>query len=318
MYFTPSQWIHLSTMMFEIFTIFVPLVQLVRLRTQTKHVTDANAKWETGSQTTFRSSTAVSFYGPNSPASSSQAEKGQPTIYHMNSSELGPEPDSRLLTMTALDHTLRENRRALQEFSALSDFSGENVAFLARVMEWKSRSWPNALSDSESLESLGEEERLDAYNRALEIYADFISLQHAEFPLNLPSQEMKRLFQVFDKPARVLFGEDASVNIAIPFDDAYVQSHEGSRPGSNGEIQRQARYTGEIPAGFDSTVFDSANGHIKYLVLTNTWPKFVKEMHQRRRSSDTGRSALTNESESSLLSRVSMVITSLVRSVKTT
>ncbi|GKT40500.1 uncharacterized protein ColSpa_00681 [Colletotrichum spaethianum] len=328
MYFTPSQWkcsrrslmenqrIHLSTMMFEIFTIFVPLVQLVRLRIQAKHVTDANAKWDTCSQMNPRSSNVVSFHGPKSVVSSSQAEKSQPTVYHVDSSDLSSEPDSRLLTMAALNHALRENQSAIQEFSALSDFSGENIAFLARVSEWKSRSWPSALSDSESRDVLGEEERLDAYNHALEIYADFISLQHAEFPLNLPSQEMKHLFNVFDKPARVLFGEDSSVNIATPFDDAYMQEREGSRSESNGNIRSQAKYTGEIPAVFDSTVFDSADGHIKYLVLTNTWPKFVKEMYQRRRSSETGRSVMTNESEDSLLSRVSSSVTALIRSVK--
>ncbi|KDN64202.1 putative integral membrane protein [Colletotrichum sublineola] len=316
MYFTPSQWIHLSTMMFEIFTIFIPLVQLIRLRIQTKHVTDANAKWESGSRLTFRSSTVVSYYGNKNSPSPSQAEKGQPAIRNSESSALGPEPDSRLLTMTALDHALRENRNALQEFSALSDFSGENIAFLARVSEWKSQSWPHALSDSKSQESLDKDERLEAYNRALEIYADFISLQHAKFPLNLPSQEMKHLFNIFDKPARIMFGEDQSINTAIPFDDVYMQGGEGSRSGSSGDIRNPIRYTGEVPVEFDSTIFDLAYSDIKYLVLTNTWPKFVKEMHQRRRSGETGRSVVSNESESSLLSWISSGMTNLIRSVK--
>ncbi|KAK2009689.1 integral membrane protein [Colletotrichum eremochloae] len=316
MYFTPSQWIHLSTMMFEIFTIFIPLVQLIRLRIQTKHVTDANARWESGSRLTFRSSTVVSYYGNKNSPSPSHAEKGQPAIRNSESSALGPEPDSRLLTMTALDHALRENQNALQEFSALSDFSGENIAFLARVSEWKSQSWPHALSDSKSQESLDKDERLEAYNRALEIYADFISLQHAEFPLNLPSQEMKHLFNIFDKPARIMFGEDQSINTAIPFDDVYMQGGEGSRSGSSGDIRNQIRYTGEVPVEFDSTIFDLAYSDIKYLVLTNTWPKFVKEMHQRRRSGETGRSVVSNESESSLLSWISSGMTNLIRSVK--
>lgn len=311
--------IHLSTMMFEIFTIFVPLVQIIRLRILLRHVTEANAKWETESQTTLRASTAASFHGRKRPGSSSQAEKGQPIVYQTGSADIGPDIDSRLLTMTALDHALRENQGVLQEFSALSDFSGENIAFLARVSEWKSRSWPNAISDSESRESLAQEERLDAYNYALQIYADFISLEHADFPLNLPSQDMKQLFRVFDKPARILFGEDASVNIAVPFDDAYLRSRTGSSSGSSGDIRHQARYTGDIPSGFSSTVFDSAQGHIKYLVLTNTWPKFVREMHSRRRSSETSRSVMTAEttkSESSLLTKVSSSVSSLLRSVK--
>ncbi|KAK1595616.1 uncharacterized protein LY79DRAFT_588594 [Colletotrichum navitas] len=316
MYFTPSQWIHLSTMMFEIFTIFIPLVQLVRLRIQTKHVTDANARWETGSQMTFRPSTVVSFYGTKNSPSSSQEEKAQLALCQLKYSDIGSEPDSRLLTMTALDHALRENRSGLQEFSALSDFSGENIAFLARVSEWKSHSWPHTLSGSKSQESLGEDERLEAYNRALEIYADFISLQHADFPLNLPSQEMKQLFNIFDKPARIIFGEDSSINIAVPFDDAYVQGYEGSESSSHGDLRNQVRYTGEVPSAFDFAVFDTAHDHIKYLVLTNTWPKFVREMHQRRRSYETSRSVVTNESDSSLLSQVSSGVTNLIRSIK--
>ncbi|OLN96243.1 hypothetical protein CCHL11_04452 [Colletotrichum chlorophyti] len=319
-YFTPSQWIHLSTMMFEIFTIFVPMVQVIRLRIITKHAAEANARWEKSSQiTTIRPSTMTSIYDPKRTVSlnGSSAEKGHGSVYHVESpgSESGSEPDCRLLTMTALDHALRENQSALQEFSALSDFCGENIAFLSRVSEWKSRCWPNAICDSESPEMLSKDDVLDAYNLALEIYADFVSLQHAEFPLNLPSQEMKHLFKVFDKPARILYGEDTEINTATPFDDAYQQSRNGMGSGSNGDIRNQARYTGEIPTGFDSTVFDSAHGHIKYLVLTNTWPKYVREMHQRRRSSETGRSVLTSESQSSLLSRVSSTVSNLIRSV---
>ncbi|KAK1998052.1 integral membrane protein [Colletotrichum falcatum] len=317
MYFTPSQWIHLSTMMFEIFTIFVPLVQLIRLRIQAKHVTDANARWGTGSQSSVRSSTVVSPSGTKSSPRSSEAEKGHSVFGQLEFFDSSSEPDSRLLTMTALDHVLKENQSALQEFSALSDFSGENIAFLARVSEFKSRPWPHALSDSDSQETLAEDETLEAYNRALEIYADFISLQHAEFPLNLPSQEMKRLFNIFDKSARIVYGEDPTINIATPFDDAYVQGREESGSGSNSDLRNHVRYTGVVPSGFDSTVFDTANTHIKYLVLTNTWPKFVKEMHHRRRSTETGRSAVTDESESSsIMSRVSSRVTKIFRSVK--
>ena len=44
------------------------------------------------------------------------------------------------------------------------------------------------------------------------------------------------------------------------------------------------QYWGEIPDEFDETVFDDAEKSIKYLVLTNTWPKFVRN---RRSSMDT-------------------------------
>lgn len=46
-------------------------------------------------------------------------------------------------------------------------------------------------------------------------------------------------------------------------------------------------FDGEIPAGFDATVFDAAQADIKYLVLTNTWPKYVRERRLSELSGDT-------------------------------
>ncbi|GKZ75339.1 hypothetical protein AnigIFM50267_006283, partial [Aspergillus niger] len=46
----------------------------------------------------------------------------------------------------------------------------------------------------------------------------------------------------------------------------------GSLFADNGQVQ----YWGEIPQTFNATVFDRAEESIKDLVLTNTWPKFVR------------------------------------------
>ncbi|KAF9873810.1 integral membrane protein [Colletotrichum karsti] len=315
-YFPPSQWLHLSSMAFEIFAIFVPAIQVIRLRMLSKHTVESNAKWDTSSQasTVRPTSTAFSNYGKcKRVTSASLLEKGFPSAYKLDSSELGPEPDCRLLTMSALDYALRENRGSLQEFSALSDFSGENIAFITRVVAWKSSAWPARPASPESL-SVNNETMLNAYNRALDIYADFISLTLAEFPLNLPSTELKHLEAMFEKSARILFGDETSINPITPFDHTH-QVRDGSRTDSEPDIRRQVRYTGEIPAGFDATAFDSAQKHIKYLVLTNTWPKFVKEMHQRRRSSETDRSVVTANSETSILSKVSSTFSGFIRSI---
>jgi uncharacterized membrane protein len=75
-------------------------------------------------------------------------------------------------------------------------------------------------------------------------------------------------------------------------------------------------YTGEIPAGFDISVFDSVQSHIKYLVLTNTWPKFITEMQQRRRrSNESERSAASKGSQETLASSVSSQVTKFIRSL---
>lgn len=52
-----------------------------------------------------------------------------------------------ILTMSALEHVLERNPGPLQEFSALRDFSGENIAFLTNVAEWKN-SLPAAARNS--------------------------------------------------------------------------------------------------------------------------------------------------------------------------
>lgn len=285
-------------MMFEIFAIFIPSWQVLRQRSLHKRAAESNAKWDTASQTTLRASSSLEW------KSASLAEKGL-TIEYLDK-ELG----DRLFTMNALEHVLNENPGPLQEFSALRDFSGENVAFLTRVAWWKS-SWPVTPT---------EDQIRDAFTQALVIYTNFISPRDAEFPINLSSQDLKQLETIFERPARILCGE-ARVDPATPFsaDGSSGSSRRGSDGTADssgdwielGEVAGRVQYAGKISDAFDSTVFDKAQAHIKYLVLTNTWPKFVTEIKERRRSSETGRSDDTGMSDSSLASRVSHLIHSL-------
>ncbi|KAJ5224809.1 uncharacterized protein N7469_008312 [Penicillium citrinum] len=48
------------------------------------------------------------------------------------------------------------------------------------------------------------------------------------------------------------------------------------------------------------TIFDEVQEHIKYLTLTNTWPKFIDSM--RRGSTDSDRNDLTHLSDASMRS----------------
>lgn len=50
-------------------------------------------------------------------------------------------------------------------------------------------------------------------------------------------------------------------------------------------IMSGTTYQGDIPPSFDANVFEKAYDDIRYLVLTNTWPKYVREW---RSSSDAG------------------------------
>lgn len=249
--------------MYEIFTVFVPIFEVVRLHILSKRASISSVKYDSWFAAALESST-------RSPASknmsaSTLTEKSVP------GSSAGVSIGDCASTGTALEHVLRRSPEPLQEFAALSDFSGENIAFLTKVAEWKS-TWPVGLD-------YDKEQTLAAYNQALSIYTSFISPVDAEFPLNISSHALKQFQAVFERPARILYGE-GSVNPATPFDWDMTPP-----TSSSGDDGLNVWYTGDIPETFDLSVFDEVRDHIKYLVLTNTWPKFVDEMRRRSGSS---------------------------------
>ncbi|OTA98559.1 hypothetical protein M426DRAFT_69568 [Hypoxylon sp. CI-4A] len=301
-YFAPSEWIHLSVTFFEIFTVFFPCWLVVRQRVLRRKAQDANAKWDATSQRTA----SVRASSSNQWRSTSMIEKGLAI-----DAILGKELGDRLFTMGALEHVLNENPGPLQQFSALRDFSGENIAFLTRVASWKA-SFPT---------DINEDQLRDVFTRALVIYTDFISPRDAEFPINIASGELKSLENIFEKAARIVCGE-ARTDPATPFGSNKSPGSDRSgsltEAGSSDdyfelrELAARIQYVGEVSDAFDSSVFDRAQAHIKSLVLTNTWPKFVTEIQQRRRSSETERSDNTGRSQSTLASRVSHMIRSVL------
>lgn len=272
--------------MFEIFTIFVPAFQVMKQQAVAKRVLGLNASWDTGLQTVMlgRARSAKRDFS----ASSSITDK---LFYQKGSNN---SENDMLLSMKALDHVLERNPGPLQDFSALTDFSGENVAFLTDLLKWKKR-WhgkPDIKQRSP-----------EPYNGALDIYIRYVSPRDAQFPLNLPSPVLKSLEAVFEKAARDVLGE-VTVNLALPF--------EGPISTDSLLIDR-AYYTGLIPDGFGGAVLDAAEKHIKYLILTNTWPKFVKEMRTRKQSSETLRSDFTALSGTTITSRISDKIRGIAR-----
>ncbi|KAG6023825.1 hypothetical protein E4U19_004117 [Claviceps sp. Clav32 group G5] len=270
-YFAPSQWIHLSIMVFEIFAVFVPAYLVIRSWSIVHHVNTSNDRWEVNSmkqKSISDVSTSSSIVADwKSSSSTSFSEKETPDFFKQ---DLG----DRFLTMAALDYLLRNNPTPLQDFSAMHDFSGENIAFLTRAARFKA-SWPVMPPGTQVL---------DVYNEALGIYTDFISTKDAEFPLNLASRELKAQKDLFEYAARSLMGA-SDANPATPFDVEAPTRARGGFVGNSStasEIFLLVQYRGPVPDAFSLDVFDQIESHVKYLVLTNTWPKFVSEMRARR------------------------------------
>jgi hypothetical protein len=272
--------IHLNTMFIEVFTVFIPAYQVL------KH-------WRFQRAAAARKLSDTSSFAttlPVRPTSKAQSEGKGSTIelIDRNSSAEYLQSGDRLMTMTALTRVLSENPAPLQDFSARCDFSGENIAFLTRLSKWK-QFYPVA----------GREQ---AYDAALHLYIDFISPHDADFPLNLSSQQLKALEDVFESAARAVCGE-ASFEPALPFAEP-PKTATSSSPSETGWLQ----YRGDVPEAFYEGVFDDAKVHVETLVLTNTWPKFVREMQERRRSSvDSERSAGSDDTQSSARTIVSRI-----------
>ncbi|KAM5341366.1 hypothetical protein ACJ41O_014397 [Fusarium nematophilum] len=286
--FVPPQWIALSIMMLEIFTVFLPCWEVIQHQTLRQETLDSIAQWQLNKKAVEKGARSIA------TGSTTVAGSGV-TAWSKDGSVKSSGSGESILTMEALEYVLERNPEPLQQFSALRDFSGENIAFLRAVAEWKS-SLPPDVRDPEKIKDAAVQELVrERFNSALRIYTDFVSSRDAEFQINLSSQDLRKLEAVFENSARALYGEKRQVDPATPFDSfamtsTRVRPSSGSAHGSetgimNAEsvnndtdhISDKALYWGDIPEGFDAAVFDDAEGSIKYLVLTNTWPKFVKD-----------------------------------------
>lgn len=242
-------------------------------------------------------------------------------------------PEDGVLTMAALEYVLEKNPEPLRQFSARRDFSGENIAFLTAVGDWKSGLPPPFVRNGQNA---AQDVVRQQFTKALRVYTEFVSTRTAEFPINISWTELRKLDAIFERAARRMNGDSNRVDIAAPFGDVDWTSRatESPRDPSDGainmtttttktmsflsanqpiggastetlilnETQRASGlwYDGEIPQGFDATVFDVSQADIKYLVLTNTWPKYVRERRGSESTADTVDTRDTGTSKSSL------------------
>lgn len=214
--------------------------------------------------------------------------------------------------MTALEKALESNPRPLLLFSAFKDFSGENIQFLSSIQQWRANWNPvvrhGLFRKTAHPELESDVLRRQQFNTAVQIYSSFISLQYSDYPINLSSGHYKELEAMFDGSA-ALCNAHLPENSATPFnsywpsnraDDlesvqgnisvfstvinnsietflATVDSQQVKNPAgmqmSNLGIQVPSFV--EIPEAFGPEVFDNSEESIKYMVLTNTWAKFV-------------------------------------------
>lgn len=277
----------MSISFLEIFTILLPVIQTMRHQALRQETLDSIARWEARNKGASSKDSVTDSW--RSLAGVAPPKSASSSMYSSNSDSV--------LVIGALEYVLEKNPEPLRQFSALKDFSGENIAFLMAVAEWKCLPPDEQQAVAEGV-GISDDARREKFTRALRIYHDFISPRWAEFPINISAAERRPLEVVFDDAARLLFGTDTLPDPIAPFGGPDGSATELTARQSFGEKSSRSRQTetfidrivfwGDIPDAFNMSIFDEVEHSIKHLVLTNTWPKFVKE---RRNSWESGRTS---------------------------
>ncbi|KAF2853122.1 hypothetical protein T440DRAFT_487597 [Plenodomus tracheiphilus IPT5] len=308
--FPPPVWFSICIFMMEVFAIGFPIADVLKGISLHQETLEAIANWEARRAANGFDSDATEGSFIHHPLSTATTLKSSDRNSISKTSFESQKSD--MLTMNALENALRTNAVPLLRFASMKDFSGENVSFLTNLADWR-RYWLSAKLSSA-------QHRHDQFIAATRIYAHFVS-DFSEFPINISSKEKKRLQNVFEDAANLLYRHkrgslaSATSDNATPFDNILPTEPKNSFS-STTELQSTVNLDAlgranfravssmrepyidevltdiEVHEDFKETVFDAAESEIKYLVLTNTWPKFVNLGHassQMSKNVDTER-----------------------------
>lgn len=178
-------------------------------------------------------------------------------------------------SMQALEFSIEHSIEPLIAWAASREFTAENTIFLREVRNFRKK-WS-------ILTKVTTAQRKQMFNEASLIFFTLVNPFTAETPINIEYKIFKALQDVF---AEVEFDPymprsetpDARSpgmreNVVCPWEDTM------SRPASiesNITTSSTASSSSIVPSHFDDTIFDAAFESIKYLVFTNTWPRYVE------------------------------------------
>jgi hypothetical protein len=212
-----------------------------------------------------------------------------------------------MYTMQSLEKALAVNPQPLLHYAANRDFTAENIVFLLQVRRWRSA----FRSAVQSNGALTEQARAHLFAMAVDIYIASVSEKTAEYPINvewairsaldnvfaravpegklrhvrfnLPNETLQRKTTDFE-PSCSEWPESSWEKGATPWRETALPSKEDSPFKPHPGVAPLGMARAKIPPEFDRSVFDAAEGSIKYLVLTNTWRKFVSSSEQDAQS----------------------------------
>ena len=211
--------------------------------------------------------------------------------------------------MAALEKTLAVNPTPLLYFAAKQDFTAENVIFLIHVKRWRD-AWKTAPRERNTGE-VTEQARAKLFRMAVDMYMADLYEQTADFPINVESAIRKSMDNTFGPAVpggkRLdsstwdnVDAENVAFGVAPPMDLDQIADSQQSPWGDERSVDEAESPVSpmeettngivfetnpcvaplgparaRIPQDFHQGIFDAAEASIKYLVLTNTWCRFV-------------------------------------------
>lgn len=186
-------------------------------------------------------------------------------------------------SMQALEANIEHNIDSLVEFTASREFTAENTVFLREVRNFK-RKWS-------ALRTVTTAQRRQMHTEASLIFFTLINPFIAETPINIEYKIFKKLqeqFEGMEYDPYMPTNRSASPvgdNVVCPWENTLDRPTSMESNASGASISSTSSTRSLVPSQFTEEVFDPAFESIKYLVFTNTWPRYVDaEMSNPSRS----------------------------------
>ncbi|KAH7080873.1 hypothetical protein FB567DRAFT_114530 [Paraphoma chrysanthemicola] len=247
-YFAPAGWFIPSLVVCQQVLILIPLREAYRIQSRQRlmNTTETESLTSTQSSMSGKSRTIVANKELKSKAS-----------------------------MQALEFSIANSIEPLIAWAAAREFTAENTIFLREVRNFKKK-WS-------ALRTVSTAQRRQMFNEASLIFFTLINPFTAEAPINIEYKIFKRLQSTFadvefdpymprSKTPEDLKSPVFRENVVCPWEDTL------SRPtsiDSNHSTSSTSSTRSIVPSEFTDDVFDAAFESIKYLVFTNTWPRYV-------------------------------------------
>ncbi|KAF2683678.1 hypothetical protein K458DRAFT_339737 [Lentithecium fluviatile CBS 122367] len=218
-----------------------------------------------------RDSIAPSTDSDSLSLTSTPSASSQKSTHAVLSKELKPKA-----SMQALEFSIEHSIDALIDWTASREFTAENTIFLREVRNFKKK-WS-------SLRTVTTAQRRQMHTEASLIFFTLINPFTAETPINIEYKIFKRLQRQFEgmeydpymprsRTPSDPMSPTARENVVCPWENTL------DRPASfesNTSASSTASTRSLVPSEFTDDVFDAAFESIKYLVFTNTWPRYVE------------------------------------------